>query len=118
MKGTKREENLVKHSQLLTSHSRAHMASSSSSSTYSAYPAHPQHGGKGLPPPQPAQTNGIIGNPPDLLKRFKLKAKYLKIQKKYFQSIEVRAPHSTKFTLGRGGALISSTPLSFLFGTG
>ncbi|GAA5987218.1 hypothetical protein JCM5350_003284 [Sporobolomyces pararoseus] len=72
------------------------------------YPAHPPTGGKGLPPPsnflqpqhpplppQQAQQYGsshshIQGNPPDLEKRYKLKVRYLKIQKKYFRSLEVR----------------------------
>lgn len=77
------------------------------------YPAHPPTGGKGLPPPShlrtapqlaatagsalyganaaPDPTSHIRGTPPDLEKRFKLKVRYLRIQKKYFRSLEVRA---------------------------
>ncbi|GAA5876999.1 hypothetical protein JCM16303_006365 [Sporobolomyces ruberrimus] len=68
------------------------------------YPPHPPTGGKGLPPPahfaQPhlaaspsaasSQYSHIQGQPPDLEHRFKLKVRYLKIQKKYFRSLEIR----------------------------
>ncbi|GAA5897605.1 uncharacterized protein JCM6883_006752 [Sporobolomyces salmoneus] len=72
------------------------------------YPSHPPTGGKGLPPPsnfsqpQPQLSSSvgssqyatshshIQGQPPDLEKRFKLKVRYLKIQKKYFRSLEER----------------------------
>ncbi|GAA6060246.1 hypothetical protein JCM10212_003486 [Sporobolomyces blumeae] len=92
------------------------MASPSSSSAYSgySYPVHPPTGGKGLPPPPPASATvhrndddddddatssrlvapahlgHVHGNPPDLEKRYKLKERYLKVQKKYFRAIETR----------------------------
>lgn len=79
------------------------MASPGSSSTASyshAYPPHPQFAGKGLPsqgPPMqayyPSHHHGHYahpGPPPDLTERYKLKAKYHKLQKKYFRGIEVR----------------------------
>ncbi|GAA5889286.1 hypothetical protein JCM6882_000696 [Rhodosporidiobolus microsporus] len=82
------------------------MASPSSSSTasFSPYP-HPQFAGKGLPsqtapPPQayypPPGAYGAHhhyahpGPPPDLTERYKLKAKYHKLQKNYFKGIEIR----------------------------
>ncbi|BGP42283.1 hypothetical protein JCM10449v2_006288 [Rhodotorula kratochvilovae] len=92
------------------------MASPSSSSWsphlaqgYAAYPgqpahthAHPQLGGKGIPPPvsapayhpasSPASSSrySTLGPPPDLTERYRIKAKYLKMQKRYFRAIETR----------------------------
>ncbi|BGP10221.1 hypothetical protein NBRC10512_004557 [Rhodotorula toruloides] len=74
---------------------------------------HPAVGGKGLPMHVPAQAYdpsspapsspsvasssarwphqpGLAGGPPDLTERYRLKAKYLKLQKRYFRSIEIR----------------------------
>ncbi|BGP02172.1 hypothetical protein NBRC10513v2_005818 [Rhodotorula toruloides] len=74
---------------------------------------HPAVGGKGIPmhipapaydPSSPAPSSpsiasssarwahqpGLAGGPPDLTERYRLKAKYLKLQKRYFRSIEIR----------------------------
>ncbi|GAA5922177.1 hypothetical protein JCM1841_006910 [Sporobolomyces salmonicolor] len=84
------------------------MASPSSSSSYgyqaSPYSHHPPVGGKGLPPPVPAPSFShhphpaapspshphVHGHPPDLTERYKLKAKYHKLQKKYHRALEAR----------------------------
>ncbi|GAA5981082.1 hypothetical protein JCM11641_001447 [Rhodosporidiobolus odoratus] len=79
-----------------------------SNSSYSPYQQpHPQFAGKGLPPPvsapqfnssaydasypqypSHAPENPYAGYPPDLTERYKLKAKYGKLQKRYFRGIE------------------------------
>ncbi|GAA5899557.1 hypothetical protein JCM5296_006944 [Sporobolomyces johnsonii] len=84
------------------------MASPSSSSSYgyqaSPYAHHPPVAGKGLPPPVPAPSFShhtrpaapsssnphVHGHPPDLTERYKLKAKYHKLQKKYHRALEAR----------------------------
>ncbi|GAA6018381.1 hypothetical protein JCM11491_005952 [Sporobolomyces phaffii] len=72
-----------------------------------AYPHHPPTGGKGVPRPAAAPAvavaqphhavpgpdlarSHVLGHPPDLEHRFKLKVRYLRIQKKYFRSLQVR----------------------------
>ncbi|KAJ8293123.1 hypothetical protein OF846_003825 [Rhodotorula toruloides] len=78
---------------------------------------HPAVGGKGIPmhvpapaydPSSPAPSSpsvasssarwphqpGLAGGPPDLTERYRLKAKYLKLQKRYFRSIEASLAHS------------------------
>ncbi|BGP34205.1 hypothetical protein JCM10296v2_006020 [Rhodotorula toruloides] len=77
---------------------------------------HPAVGGKGIPthvpapaydPSSPAPSSpsvasssarwahqpGLAGGPPDLTERYRLKAKYLKLQKRYFRSIEASLAH-------------------------
>ncbi|GAA6029067.1 hypothetical protein JCM8097_001577 [Rhodosporidiobolus ruineniae] len=71
-----------------------------SSSDYSnyAHPSHHQLAGKGLPayhpPPQQPYFHhhrpGHPGPPPDLTQRYKLRAKYHKLQQKYTRSLNVR----------------------------
>ncbi|BGP18639.1 hypothetical protein JCM10213_004189 [Rhodosporidiobolus nylandii] len=73
----------------------------SSTASYPAYPAHPQLGGKGLPPPVPAPAyypshapplalHRSGSGPPDLTMRYKLKAKYGKMAKRWARAVETR----------------------------
>ncbi|GEM10461.1 hypothetical protein Rt10032_c11g4478 [Rhodotorula toruloides] len=82
--------------------------------------AHPAVGGKGIPVPVPAPAYdpsspapsspsvasssarwayqpGLAGGPPDLTERYRLKAKYLKLQKRYFRSIEASLAHCAAY---------------------
>lgn len=92
------------------SHSTRMQRSPSSSSSYASYqaPPHPQQGGKGLPPSffpdtHSAHSHSHPGPPPDLTQRYKLKAKYHKLQKNYHRGLEVRLPYSLS---RRGGGTL------------
>ncbi|GAA5873598.1 hypothetical protein JCM8547_005627 [Rhodosporidiobolus lusitaniae] len=74
------------------------MASPSSSTASYGYAPHPQYAGKGLPQQHSsapsysayAHPHRHPGPPPDLTQRYKIKAKYHKMQKRYVQFQETR----------------------------